>query len=101
MQLKIPLLAFLESDVYDIHRAQCTGSVVFCNHTSRNDSFWIQTADKDIYGALQGRLLARLLALLKIRDYTKQDTVYRHAAILYISVVNQGCTSDVDGLVTV
>jgi len=57
--------------------------------------------DKDIYSALRGPLPARPLALFKIRDYTKQVTVYHLAAVQYMSVVNQGYPSDVHGLVTV
>jgi len=52
MQLEIPVLAFQESDIDDIHRARCTGSGLFCNHASRNHCVWIQTADKDMYHAL-------------------------------------------------
>ena len=50
---------------------------------------------------LQGCLPARLLALFKIRDYTKKDTVHCLAAVQYMSVVNQGCSLDVHVLVTV
>jgi len=100
-QPEIPILAFQESDVYEIYRAWCTGSGLFCNHVSHNDCVWIQTADQDMYGTLRGHLSARLLALFKIRDYTKQDTVHWLAAVQYLSVVNQGCASDVYGLVTI
>jgi len=54
-----------------------------------------------MYGPLRGRLPARLLALFKIENYTKQDTVHCLAAIQYMSVVNQGCPSNIHGLVTV
>ena len=101
MQLEIPVLAFQDSNVYHIHRAQCTRSGLFCNHLSRHDSVWIQTPDKDMYGGLQVRLPARLLALFKIRHYTKQDTVHCLPAVQSISGVNPGCPSDVHGLVTV
>jgi len=36
-QLEIPVLAFQETYVYDIHRAQCTGTHRFRNQESRND----------------------------------------------------------------
>ena len=36
-QLEIPLVAFQESDVYDIHCARCTGARHFRNPRSRND----------------------------------------------------------------
>ena len=51
-QLKIPVLAFQESDIYNIHRTRCTGSGVFRNYASWNDCVWNQTADEDMYGAL-------------------------------------------------
>jgi len=54
-----------------------------------------------MYGALRGRLPTRLLILFKITDYTKQDTVHRLATVQYMSVVNQECPLDIDGLVTV
>jgi len=37
MRLEIPVLAFQETDVYDIYRAQCTGTHRFRNQESRND----------------------------------------------------------------
>ena len=99
-QLEIPVLAFHQSAIYDMHRARCTGSGLFRNHASRNDWVWIQTAYKDMYSALRAHLPARLLALFKIRDYPKQDTVHRLATVQCMSVVNQGCPSDVRGLIT-
>jgi len=36
-QLEIPVLAFQETDVYDVHRARCTGTHRFGNQESRND----------------------------------------------------------------
>jgi len=38
-QLEIPVVAFQESDVYDIHRARCTRALHFRNQGSRND--WV------------------------------------------------------------
>ena len=36
-QLEFPVRAFQETDVYDIHRARCTGTHRFRNQASRND----------------------------------------------------------------
>jgi len=36
-QLEIPLLAFHEADVYEIHRARFTGDLHFRNQGRRND----------------------------------------------------------------
>ena len=98
--LEIPVLAFQETDVYDIHRARCTGARLFRNQASRNDCVWIQAGGEQMYGALRGRLPAKLLALFKIRN-THQDTVCRLAGVQLMGVVNSGRPSDVHGLVTV
>ena len=98
--LEIPVLAFQETDVYDIHRAQCTGARLFRNQVSRNDCVWIQAGGEQIYGTLRGCLPAKLLALFKIRN-THQDTVCRLAGVQLMVVVNSGHLLDVHGLVTV
>ena len=54
-----------------------------------------------MYGALRGRLLVKLLALFKIRDYTQQDAVYHLAGVELMNVVNSGSPSDVHRLVMV
>jgi len=101
-QLEIPVLAFHESCVYDIHRARCTGARLFRNQTSRNDCVWIQAGGENVHGALRGRLQARLLALFKIRlGYMRQDTVYRLAGVQFMSLVDSGRPSDLPSLVPV
>ena len=77
--LEIRVLAFQESDVYDIHRARYPGTRLYRNQASRNDCVWIQVGGEQMYGALRGSLPAKLLVLFKIRDYTQQDAV-RHTA---------------------
>ena len=54
-----------------------------------------------MYGALRGRLPAKLVALFKIRDYTCENAVRRVAAVQMLSAVNSGFPSDIHGLVTV
>ena len=101
-QLEIPVLAFQESGVYVIHRARCTGARLFCNMTSQNDYIWIQAGGENMYGALRGRLLARVIVLFKIRlPYMEQDTVYRLAGVQFMSLLDSERLSDVQGLVTV
>ena len=97
---EIPVLAFQETDVYDIHRARCTGARLFQNQAGWNDCVWIQAGGEQMYGALRGRLPVRLLALCKIRN-THKDTVCRLAGVELMPVVNSGHPSDVHGLVTV
>jgi len=72
-QLEIPVLAFHETDIYDIHRARCTGTHRFRNQENQNDWVWVQAGSEEMYGALRGRLQAKLVALFKIRDCS-QDT---------------------------
>jgi len=54
-----------------------------------------------MYGALQGRLPAKLVALFKIRDYRCEDRVRRLAGVQFVSAGNSGQISDVHTLVTV
>jgi len=100
-QLEIPVVAFQESDVYDINRGRCTGALHFRNQGSRNDWVWVQAGSEEMYGALRGHLPAKLVALFKIRDYTCANAVHRVAAIRMLSAVNSGFTLDIHGLVTV
>jgi len=52
-----------------------------------------------MYGALRGRLPAKLMALFKIRDCS-QDTVRRLAGLPMLSPVNSGRPADIHSLVT-
>jgi len=53
-----------------------------------------------MYGALRGRLPAKLVALFKIRDGS-QDTMRWLAGVQMLSPVNSGRPSDINSLVTV
>ena len=99
-QLEVLLLAFQETDVYDIHRARCTGALDFRNQGSRNDWVWVQAEDEEMYGALRGHLPEKLLALFKIRNPTCDSTVRRLASIQMLSPLNCKYKSNVHGLVT-
>jgi len=100
-QLEIPVLAFQETEIFDIHRAQYTGALNFRNHGSRNDWVSLGAGTEDMYGGLQGRLPAKLVALFKIRDYRCEDRVRHLAGVQFVSAVNSGRISDVHSLVTV
>jgi len=93
-------VAFQESDVYDIHRARCTGTLHFRNQGSRNDWVWVQAGSEDMDGVLRGRLPAKLVALFKIRDYTWENAGRWVAAVWMLSAVNSGFPLDIHGLVT-
>ena len=101
-QLAVPVLTFQEADVYEIHHARPTGTLHFRKQGSRNDWVWVQAGTEEIYGALRGRLPAKLVALLKIRDpRSEDDTVRRVAGVQLLTAVNSGGLSDLHGLVTV
>jgi len=100
-QLEVPLLAFQEADVYEIYRARSTGTLHFRNQGSRNDWVCVQAGTEEMYGGLRGRLPARLVALLKIRDPRSEDTVSRVAGVQLLTPVNSGRLSDLHSLVTV
>jgi len=54
-----------------------------------------------MYGALRGRLPAKLVALFKMREYRCEDRVRRLVGVQFVSAVNSGWISDVHSLVTV
>jgi len=87
-QLEIPIVTFQERDVYDIHRARCTGALHFRNQGSRQDWVWVQAGSEEMYGALRGRLPAKPVGLFKIRDYTCENAGRRVAAVRMLSAVN-------------
>jgi len=100
-QLEIPVLAFQEADVYKIYRVRSTGDLHFRNQGSRNDWVWVQAGIEEMYGALRGRLPAKLVALLKVWDYRCDNTVCRVAGVQMLTPVNSGRLLDQHGLVTV
>jgi len=100
-QFEIPVLAFPEADVYEIHHARSTGALHFRNQGSCNDWVWVQAATEEMYDALQRRVPARIVALLKIRDYRSDDMVRHVAGIQMLTPLSSGCLSALHGLVTV
>jgi len=100
-QLEVPVLAFQEADIYEIHRARSTGTLHFRNQGSRNDLVWVQAGTEEMYGVLRGRLPAKLVALFKILDPGSKDTVREVAGIQLLTPVNSRRRSDLHGLVTV
>jgi len=47
-QLEIPVLAFQEADIYEIHRARSTGDLHFRNQGRRNDWVWVQAGTEEM-----------------------------------------------------
>jgi len=77
------------------------GALHFRNQGSRNDWVSVQADSEEIYGALRGRLPAKLVTLFKITDYTCENAVRRVAAVRMLCAVNSGFPSDIHGLITV
>jgi len=67
-QLEIPVADVEETDRFQIHRARSTGTKAFRNGGPRNDWGWVQTGGEANYEDSRGRVVARLLALFKIRN---------------------------------
>ena len=66
--LEIPVSDYQEAEVYQIHRAGCTGKKAFRNGDPRNNWIWVQAGGDESFGDLRGRVVAQLLALFKIRN---------------------------------
>ena len=102
MELEIPVPAFLEAGVYDIHSDRYTGARLFHHQPCRNDRLYIQACGKNIYGKLMRCVPGRLIDLFKIPSADmQQDTVYRLTGVQFMSLVDSGQPSDVPGLRTV
>ena len=100
-QLEIRVLEFQQTEIDDIHCAQCTGALNFRNHGNHNDWVWVQAGTADVYGALRGCLPVKIVGLFIIKDYRCKDRVRHLAGIQFVSAVNSGRISDVHSLVTV
>jgi len=83
-QLEIPVPDFQETDRFQIHRARCTGTRALRNGGSRNDWVWVQTGGEANCGDLQGHVVARLLALFKIRNILREAAAVHHLALVRI-----------------
>jgi len=88
-QLEIPVPDFQETEMFQIHRARCTGIKAFRNGGSRNDWVWVQTAGEANYGDLRGGVVAQLLALFKIRNILSEAAaVHRLALVCILDPIN-------------
>ena len=89
--LGIPVPDFQETDRLQMHRATCTGTRAFHNGGSSNDWVSVQTGGKANYGDLRGRLVARFLALFKIRNIPSEaPAVHRLALVRILDPINGG-----------
>jgi len=89
--LEIPVADFPETDIFPIHRARSTGTMAFRSGGPRNDCVWIQADREDSYGDLEGRGVAQLLALFKIRNVFSEAAGVRRLALLRVlDQINSG-----------
>jgi len=90
-QLEITVSDFQEADLFQIHQARWTGTKAFSKGGARNNWVWVQTNREECYGVLQGRALARLLALFKIRNVLSEAAeVHRLALVRVPDLINGG-----------
>jgi len=90
-QLEILVADFPETNRFQIHWARCTETKAFPNGGPRNHRVWVQTGGEANYGDLQGRVVARLLALFKIRNILSEAGSVHWLALVYIlDPVNSG-----------
>jgi len=90
-QLEIPVADCQETDRFQIHRARCTGTKAFGNGGPRNDWVWVQTGGEANYGDIRGRVVARLVALFKIRNILSEaGAVHRLALVCILDRLNSG-----------
>ena len=81
---EIPVPDFQKTDVFQIHRAPCTGTKAFRDGGPRNDWVWVQAGGEESYRDLQGRVVARLLALFKIINVLSGAGDVHHLALVRI-----------------
>jgi len=74
-QLEIPVLGFQAADVTMMHHARSTGALLCRNQDTGYDSVWVQACTTlAMRSVLSSRLVAKPVALLKIRDYRCDNT---------------------------
>ena len=56
--LEIPVSDFLDTYVFQIHRARCTRTKAFRNSGPRNNWIWVQAGGEESYEDLRGRVVA-------------------------------------------
>jgi len=90
-QLGIPVPDFQETDRVQIDRARSTGTKAFRHGGSRNNWVSVQTGGEANYGDLRGPMVARLLALFKIRNILSEAAaVHRPALGGILDLINGG-----------
>ena len=77
--------------MFQFHRARCTRTKAFRNGGPRNDWVCVQAGGEESYGDPLGRVVARLLALFKIRNILGGAAdVHRLALVRILDPVGAG-----------
>jgi hypothetical protein len=99
--LRVPVENFQDAREVTWHLLRCTGTQLWrSTGQSRNDWVWVDSGNRNIYGALNGFYPARLVSIMKVRELTT-GLVDRLVLVDRLYVENSGKLSDVTGLVTV
>ena len=99
--LRVPIENFQDVREVTWHLLRCTGTQHWrSTGRSRNDWVWVDSGNRNIYGALKGFYPARLVSIMKVRN-SKTGLVDRLVLIDRLYVENSGKLSDITGLVTV
>jgi len=90
-RLEIPVADFQETDRFQIHGASCTGTMALNNCGPRSNWVWVQSCGEANYTDLRGLLMARLLALFKIRIILSEaGPVHLLALVCILDSANSG-----------
>ena len=99
--LRVPVEDFQDPTEVTWHLLHCTGKRLWkSTGSSRNNWVWVDSRNENIYGALRGFYLARLVSIFEVRDLVK-GSVDRLVLVDRLYVENSGKVSDVTGLVTI
>ena len=95
-KLEILVPDFQETDIFQVHRARCTGRKSFRNSGARNDWIWREADGLDMDGKLRGRAVARLVGLSKKRN-VRREVVSRLSFVQVLDPVNGGRFHEASG----
>ena len=99
--LRIPVKNFQDAREVTWHFLLCTGAQLWrSTGQSRNDWVWVDSGNRNIYGALKGFYPAHLVSIMKVRELTT-GSVDRLVFVDRLYVENSGKITNITGLVTV
>ncbi|KAG0635443.1 hypothetical protein HOY80DRAFT_893040, partial [Tuber brumale] len=99
--LRVPVRNFQDPSKITWHLLRCTGRQRWkSTGWSRNNWVWVDSCNKDIYGALKGLYPPHLVLIFKVHEQIT-GSVDRLVLVERLYVENSGKISDLTGLVTV